>query len=112
MAAYVELFMDQGTTFNNIINITDDVTNAPINVGGYNIRSQMRTSYYAANVTANIQCVVTNAANGELLLTLAANQTANIRPGRYLFDVLATDTSNVVSRVLEGIVTVTAGVTR
>ena len=34
MTAYVELYLDQGTTFNNIINITDDVTNAYVNVYG------------------------------------------------------------------------------
>ena len=30
MASYVELFIDQGTTFNNIINLTDDTTNTQI----------------------------------------------------------------------------------
>ena len=34
MAAYVELYMDQGATFNNIINISDDITNANVNVSG------------------------------------------------------------------------------
>lgn len=112
MAAYVELFMDQGTTFNNVINITDDMTNAPINVSGYVIRSQMRTSYFSSNVTANISCFVADAANGEIYLSVPSANTAKIKPGRYLFDVLATDTSNTVSRVLEGIITVTGSVTR
>jgi len=53
MAAYVELYMDQGASYNNIINITDDVTNAYVNVSGYTVTSQMRRSYYSANPSAN-----------------------------------------------------------
>lgn len=112
MAAYVELFMDQGATFNNIINLSDDLTNANINVSGYIVRSQMRRSYYSANATANIICTITSAINGEITMSLPANTTANIKSGRYLFDLETVDTNGIVSRVLEGIITVTPEVTR
>lgn len=114
MAAYVELFMDQGATFNNVINLTDDVTNAALNITGYIVRSQMRRSYYSQNASANLTCTITDAADGEITLSLTAGQTANIKAGRYLFDVETVDTlqSNTVSRVLEGIITVTPEVTR
>ena len=112
MAAYVELFMDQGATFNNIINLSDDLTNANINVSGYIVRSQMRRSYYSANATANIICTITSAINGEITMSLPANTTANIKSGRYLFDLETVDTNGTVSRVLEGIITVTPEVTR
>ena len=106
MAAYVELFMDQGATFNNVINLSDDLTNANINISGYIVRSQMRRSYYSVNATANIICTITNAADGEITMSLSANTTANIKSGRYLFDL------ETVNRVLEGIITVTPEVTR
>lgn len=112
MAAYVELYIDQGTTFNNIINITDDVTNAAVNVSGYTVTSQMRRSYYSANATANIVCTITDAGNGEITMSMTSSNTASIKPGRYLFDVKTTDASNVVSRILEGIITVTPQVGR
>ena len=112
MAAYVELFMDQGTTFNNIINLTDDITNTPINVYGYTVTSQMRRSFYSANVSANITCTVTNSSNGEITMTMTAANTANIKPGRYVFDVKTVDLLNVVNRVLEGIIIVTPQVTK
>ena len=54
MAAYVELYMDQGATFNNIINISDDITNANVNVSCYSVTSQLRRSYYSQNATAKI----------------------------------------------------------
>lgn len=112
MAAYVELYMDQGSNFNNIINLTDDVTNTPVNVSGYTISSQLRRSYYSSNITANIICTILSSANGEISMSLPAANTANIKAGRYVFDVKTTDSGGVVSRVLEGIITVTPQVTK
>ena len=112
MAAYVELYIDQGTTFNNIINLTDDVTNTPINVSGYAVTSQMRRSYYSANISANITCTLSNVANGEIIMSMTAANTTNIKAGRYLFDVKATDTYNNTSRILEGIITVSPQITK
>ena len=112
MSAYVELYIDQGTSFNNIINLTDDVTNTPINVSGYSVTSQMRRSYYSSNISANITCTLSNVSNGEILMTMTPANTANIKPGRYVFDVITIDTFNTKNRVLEGTITVTPSVTK
>lgn len=111
MAAYIELYMDQGTTFSNIINLTDDYTNANVDIGEAVVRSQMRRSYYSANASATINCSITNAAVGEITLSLSAAQTANIKAGRYLFDVEMTK-ANTTSRILEGIIVVTPRITK
>jgi hypothetical protein len=112
MASYVEIYMDQGTTFRNVINLTDDLTNSYINVSGYQVRSQMRRSYYSANATANLVCTITDSANGEITMSLDAANTSNIKAGRYLFDLETVDRSNITVRVLEGIITVTPEITR
>ena len=112
MSAYVELYLDQGTTFNNTITLTDDLTNAYINISGYTVRSQMRRSYYSANASANITCTIADAPNGEILMSLTDGQTSNIKAGRYLFDVETVSANGVVNRVLEGIITVTPQITR
>lgn len=112
MAAYVELYVDQGATFNTTINLTDDVTNSAINVYGYTITSQMRRSYYSTGITANITCTITDTSNGEVTLSMTAANTASIKPGRYVFDVKSTDSTNITSRLLEGIITVTPQVTK
>jgi hypothetical protein len=112
MAAYVELYMDQGSTFNNTLNITDDLTNASVNISGYIIRSQMRRSYYSANATAQINCNIVDAENGTVIMNLPAANTSNIKAGRYLFDVETVDPDGITSRILEGIITVTPEITR
>lgn len=112
MAAYVELFMDQGATFNNIININDDVTNANINIAGYIVTSQMRRSYYSANASANLLCQITDGPSGEITISLTPEETANIKSGRYLFDVMIETPSESKTRLIEGIITVTPRVTK
>ena len=112
MASYVELYIDQGTTFNNVINLTDDVTNTPINISGYSVTSQIRRSYYSSNITANITCTLSNVANGQITMSMTAANTANIKAGRYVFDVKVVDTGSVTSRILEGIITITPQVTK
>lgn len=112
MSAFVEFYLDQGTTFNNVINITDDITNAAVNISGYSAESQIRRSYYSSNISANITCTVTDAANGELTMSMTAANTANIKAGRYVFDLKIVDTSNITSRILEGIINVTPQVTK
>jgi hypothetical protein len=112
MAAYIELYMDQGATFENTLTITDDITNVAANISGYTITSQMRRSYYSANASANITCTIVNAATGNLKLSMTAANTSVIKPGRYLFDVDTSDPQGRVTRILEGIINVTPGITR
>jgi hypothetical protein len=113
MAAYVELTLDQGTTFNSVITIADDITNANVNISGLIVTSQMRRSYYSVNPTANFTCAISNTVVGQITLSLTAEQTANIKAGRYLFDVnLDATAQNTVIRLLEGIITVTPGITK
>lgn len=109
---YVELYMNQGATFNDIIYLTDDTTNTVVNIVGYSVESQMRRSYYQQNASANIVCAITDAQNGEITMFVSKANTANIKAGRYVFDVMLTDTENATNKILEGIVTVIPRVTK
>ena len=51
-------------------------------------------------------------ANGEVTISMTAANTANISPGRYLYDILLTAPDGTRTRVVEGIVNVLAGVTQ
>lgn len=109
--AYAELTADQGSTFVADINLTED-DGSPINIANNTFQSQIRKSYYSSNVVANLTITVISGANGNLQLTLDSANTANIKPGRYVYDVKMTSNSAVVTRILEGIITVTPQVTR
>lgn len=108
MATKSNLLIDQGTTFSSIINLTDEEGN-PINLSNYTGAAQMRKHYSSSN---SVSFAVELTANGRVTLSLSANQTANIVAGRYVYDVEVTDNLGTISRIVEGIVTVTPNVTR
>jgi hypothetical protein len=65
------------------------------------------------NHEAEIQSVViSNAAQGEILISMDSANTANMSPGRYVYDLTITDPNSIVTRVVEGIVIVSPGTTR
>jgi hypothetical protein len=110
MATKANLIIDQGSTFSVELDLTDDNGDA-LNLVGFSANAQMRKWYTSTNATTFSTSV--NVYSGQISLTLSANQTGALTAGRYVYDVELTDTSsNAVSRVVEGIVTVTPQVTR
>jgi hypothetical protein len=107
MASKANLVIDQGSTYSVTINL-DDVNGDPINVTGYTSRAQMRKHYTSSNAVS----FTTSMANGALTMSLTSSQTANIVSGRYVYDAELIDSSSNVTRIVEGIVTVTPEVTK
>jgi hypothetical protein len=108
MATKANIVIDQGTTFSTTINLTDD-DDAPIDLTGYTGRSKMKKHYTSSN--SHSFTVGLSGTSGVVTLSLSATQTSNIVPGRYVYDVELINPSNIVSRIVEGIVTVTPEVT-
>jgi hypothetical protein len=77
----------------------------------FSSQAQLRKSYYSSTAN-NFTVSITNAAAGELTISLSAANTANLTPGRYVYDLLITSPANVKTRVIEGIATVLPSVTR
>ena len=71
----------------------------------------MRKSFYATSNTI-ITSTVTGNANGEITLSMTAANTANLSPGRMVFDLLITSPASVKTRVIEGIIVISPGVTQ
>lgn len=110
MAIKANLVIDQGSSFNASIDLVDADDNI-YDLTGYAVASQMRKNYTSS--TAVTFTAVHNNAGGKVTLTLPGSVTATIEPGRYLYDVEVTSgEGQVTTRVVEGIVTVTPGITR
>lgn len=108
MAQKVNIVIDQGTTFNTDYTFLTE-QNDPIDFTTYTGASQMRKSYTSSTSFA---FTVGLGNSGIISLSMNAATTSSITAGRYLYDVEVTDTNGVVSRLVEGIVTVTPQVTR
>lgn len=110
MAAFTELLIEQGATFSTTVNV-EDTSGSAINLDSYTASSQMRKSYYATSNT-EITSTITGTSNGEITLSMTSANTANLTPGRQVFDLMITSPTGVKTRVVEGIIIVTPGVTR
>jgi hypothetical protein len=108
---YAELIVDQGTTFKTYLDLMGE-DSAAINIAGYTFAGSIRKSYYSKNPTANLTVTINNAATGNILISMNSATTANITAGRYLYDVKMTDTTSTVTRIVEGIMTITPQVTK
>lgn len=113
MAEYVELYMDQGTDFSTTIQLNEENNNQAQNLFGYIVTAQLRKSLLSINATANLVCTIPQANTGEIFVELDAGNTANIPAGTYFFDIKTNDTvNNIKSRLIEGVMFVTPGITR
>lgn len=109
MAAYSELYIEQFADFESTIDLTDDY-GGDLDLANCVFTSSMKKSYYSSNAT-NFIIELDPYSSSSIVLHMSANNTANLSPGRYVYDVLLTDPSNYKIRVIEGIVTVLPGVT-
>jgi hypothetical protein len=111
MAQFIELNLDQGTDFDFDMELTND-DGTRKNIEGYEFSSSIRKSYYSTNVTANLTPTIVDAENGIITFSLSADATANVKPGRYLFDIKQVDSSNLTSRIVEGLIIVNPQITK
>lgn len=107
MALKANMVIDQGSTFASTVEILDENDEA-LDVTNYQARGQIRKHYSSTNAVS----FSTSLSNGSLVISLTANQTANMVAGRYVYDIELVDPANTVVRILEGIVTLTPEVTR
>lgn len=110
MAAFANLYIDQGSNFTSTVTVEDSNDNL-VNITNYTTRGQVRKSYSASTAT-NFTTTITNATNGEFTIALSRTQTGALKAGRYVYDVEVISPTGVVTRVVEGQVTVNARVTQ
>lgn len=111
MATVSNLAIDQGTTYSVTVSVTD-TTGSARDLSGYTGRAMLKRSY---NSTTNTSFTVeiNNPSEGEIVLSLTDAQTANLKYGRYVYDLeLVSNADSTVERIVEGIITVYPEVTK
>ena len=110
MPGYQDIYISQGDNFNTQITLSDDYGTA-YNLVGFHVASQARTSYFTANASLTFVTSIVDASNGVVQLTANSAATSNISK-TLVYDVLLKDTSNNISKILEGRVFVDLTATR
>ena len=109
MAVYANLTVDQGTDFSSSVDVTDS-DGDPVPLTGYSVAGQIR-KHYNSSTKVDFVATVSNATAGIISLSLSEATTNAMKAGRYVYDV-EIDLSGTKTRVLEGQLEVTPGVTR
>jgi hypothetical protein len=112
-AVYVNnLVINAGSDFSQSFTLEETESNSFLNLTGYQVDSQMRKWSGSSTFISFTTFVEFPPTNGKINISLTAEETKNIRPGRYVYDVLITDTFGQKNKVIEGMVLVREGVTR
>ena len=110
MAAVSNFYIDQGADFSTTLYLTD--SNGDIlNLTDYTALGQVRKTFESSTVAATFTLSLA-AATGQVTVTLTDVQTAALTSGRYVYDILITDSSGDKTRILEGHATVVPSVSR
>lgn len=107
MATKANISIDQGTDFRTTVDLTDEAGN-PLDLSSYTAEAQMRRWYTSSTHTD----FHTSINNGVIVLTMNSATTTSLTYDRYVYDVVLKDSSNNISRVVEGIVSINPRVTR
>ena len=110
MAIYANLVVDQGSDFFTQITVEGSDGNI-FDLTSYIARGQVRKTY-SSTTSYDLNASILNPTSGLINISLSSTQTAGMRPGRYVYDVEIVDAQNVVTRVVEGQVEISARVTR
>jgi hypothetical protein len=109
MAIKANLVIDQGTDYSTTINLADN-NDDPIDLEGYIGRAQIR-KYYTSLTAYDFQVDVLPSTS-QVTLSMSANTTSQISAGRYVYDINLIDENGIISRILEGLVTITPSATK
>ena len=111
MAVYVNnITLNTGEYFSRDFYL-DNIDGTPLDLTGYTAASQMRKHPESVKQTADFNVGFIDRANGRIRVSLATTTTRLVKPGRYVWDVMFTDSSNKKSIVIEGNVLATQDIT-
>jgi hypothetical protein len=106
------LVINSGADFSQSFTLEGTDTNSAFNLTGYTVEAQMRKWAGSSSATTFTTSIEIPSTSGRILISLTSVQTTNLKPGRYVYDVVIIDQVNIRNRVIEGMVLVTEGVTR
>ena len=98
------------TDFEQTFMLEDSSTNSAKDLTGFTATCKMQRTLNLGSLTA-FTVSFTNRSQGKIRITLTDDQTAQIADGKYFYELVLTDPSGIVERVIEGVVIVKQPVT-
>ncbi len=105
------IVINSGSDFSQSFVLEGSDTNSAYDLTGYTASSQMR-KYAGSSTAINFTAQIFAPANlGKISISLTSTQTSNLKPGRYVYDIII-EKEGLKTKVIEGMVLVREGVTR
>ena len=112
MSVYASnIIIEQGFDFDTTFQLEDTATATLLDLTGYTVESQLRKTY-TSSTAVSFASTVTDATKGKVQISMASTITADLKPGRYVYDVKLITSGGAISKPVEGAALVRAGVTR
>lgn len=111
MATISNLFIDQDADFTTTVTINDSNGSA-LDLTSYTALAMIRKTYQSTSATTFTSTFASDRTTGQITISLTDTQTADLEAGRYVYDLVITDSSGTKTRVVEGIATVNPSVSR
>ena len=99
------------TDFEQTFALEDSQSNSVKDLTGFSATCKMQRTLNLSSLTSFTISFLNNRKLGKIKISLTDAQTALIEEGKYFYELMLTDPSNVVERVIEGIVIVKHPVT-
>ena len=104
------LLIYKHTDFEQTFILEDSQSNSAKDLTGFTGTCKMQRTLNLGGLTS-FNLAFTNRTLGKVRISLTSTQTANIADGKYFYELMLTDPSGVVERVIEGVVIVKHPVT-
>ena len=109
-AGTYNFILEQGATFNRILTLKED--SGVMDLTGYSVASLMRSTHDSSTVVGTFTCTISNASAGQITMNMTNSTTGAIEEAIYVYDIEITSGAGVVTRLMQGTVTVNPEVTR
>lgn len=110
-AARHDFQMDRGATFRRVLLLKQSADGPAMDLSNWSGEAKMRHTYEDASAAAEFDITI-NPSQGKVTMTLEANQTGSLEPGRYVYDLELDDGNGTVLRLIEGVIVVRPEATR
>ena len=108
----VDLLIHTGTDFEQTFVLEDTTSNSPKDLTGFSACCEMRRYEGSTRTAAFSVSFASDRRTGRVEIAMTRFDTINLKPGKYLYDILLQDPSGNIERVVEGLVDVKRTVTR
>lgn len=107
-ASPLNLTIEQGSNFEVKLTVRNN-DSSPLNMLSYTGTSLLK-KHYKATTSYPFTLTFLDRINGRIVLSMNGSQTSDLSEGRYVYDVLLVSPNNLKTRVIQGTVLVSPGV--